>query len=217
MRTAIHPITYSAPTEMRLQKKHGVVTSSRSLASRALKLLALGVLAAGTSFAHAQARATASRLAEGQIGFSFINGNSDYARSRFNGYGIYADLDFHHGFGVEAEYRYMSDGDPFPQTNVYETTYQVGGRYSRHYGRFQPFAKLLVGRGILNYPYNGANVGYNMGTIGGGTDIRIVRHVNARIDYEYQKWFSVSRNAVPFQPNDSLTPTILSGGFAYHF
>ena len=217
MRTTIYPITYSAQSEMRLAKTHVSSSFSRSPASVALKLLVAGLLIAGSSIAYAQARATASRLAEGQIGFSFLNGDSDYARSRFNGYGIYADLDFHRGFGVEAEYRYISDGDPYPQTNVYERTYQVGGRYSRHYGRFQPFAKLLVGRGVLNYPYDGANVGYNMGTIGGGTDIRVVHHVNARIDYEYQKWFSVSRNAVPFTPNDSLTPTILSGGFAYHF
>ena len=182
----------------------------RPVRSWTLKAFALLAVLSGSLAARGQARATASRLADVQVGADFINGNSDYARSRFNGYGVYADMDFHRGFGVEAEYRYMSDGDPYPQTNVYERTYQIGGRYSRQYGRFQPFAKLLVGRGTLNYPYDLANVGYNMGTIGGGTDFRVLRHVNARVDYEYQKWFSVSRNAQPFTPNDSLTPSLLS-------
>jgi hypothetical protein len=182
-----------------------------------LKWIVIATFFAGSGLAHGQASATASRAGDLQVGASFMNGNSDYARSRFNGYGIYADLDFHHGFGVEAEFRTINDGDPFPQTNVYERTYQVGGRYSRHYGRFQPFGKLLVGRGVLNYPYNSANLAYNMGSVGVGTDIRIRRHINARVDYEYQKWFSFSKDGSPNTNNDSLTPTILSGGFAYHF
>ena len=194
--------------------------SKRNRSQSRLTLLlktALVALIASPVLAYGQAGYTASRRADLQAGFSFLNGNSDYARSRFNGYGIYADLDFRCHFGAEVEYRFISDGDPAPQTNIYERTYQVGGRYSRHYGRFQPFAKVLVGRGVFNYPYGTANLAYNIGTIGGGTDIRILRHVNARVDYEYQHWFGFSRDGAPGTGNDSLTPTILSGGLAYHF
>lgn len=180
-------------------------------------LVVLFLFFAGSSLAYSQARATASRIADGQIGFNYINANSDYARSRFNGYGIYGDLDFHRGFGVEAEYRFINDGDPFPQTNVYQRTYQIGARYSRHYGRYQPYAKLLVGRGVQNYPYDVANLAYNIGTLGAGSDIRVTRHFNARVDYEYQHWFSFSRTGTPGTRNDSLTPTHLSAGIAYHF
>ncbi|NYF81214.1 outer membrane beta-barrel protein [Granulicella arctica] len=180
-----------------------------------LKGLLLLTLLAGASGAYAQAKPTASRLLDLQAGGLFINANSDYARSRFNGYGAYADGDFYHGFGAEAEFRYITDQDPY--VNLHEHTYEIGPRYSRHYGRFQPYAKLLIGRGVFNYPENTANLAYNLGALGAGTDIRIFRHVNARIDYEYQHWFSFKRNGLPSDPNDSLSPDALSAGIAYHF
>jgi hypothetical protein len=180
-----------------------------------LKLFTAFLIAtAAASIGHAQASATASRLGDAQIGGGFVNANSDYARSRFNGYDFYADLDFHHNFGAEVEYHYLTDGDQ--NTHEYQRTYEVGARYSRHFGRFQPYGKIMIGRGVQNYPYDIANLAYNIGALGGGTDIRIRRHFNARIDYEYQHWFSFRKE--PYTaPNDSLTPDMLSVGFAYHF
>jgi opacity protein-like surface antigen len=172
---------------------------------------------AGGSFAvvHAQAIPTATRRLDIQVGGEYVNANSDYSRSRDNGYGIYADADFWHGLGAEAEFHFVSDEDP--NTNVYERTYEIGARYSRHYGRFQPYAKLMVGRGVFNYQANFSNLAYNLGALGAGTDVHITRHINARFDYEYQHWFSFSRNGDPSLRNDSLTPDMLSGGVAYHF
>ena len=167
-----------------------------------------------SSLAWSQASPTATRFADLQVGGGFVNGNSDYSRSRFNGYDIYGDLDFHHNFGAEAEYHYISDGDP--NTHVYQRTYEIGARYSRHFGPYQPYAKLMIGRGVHNYNYDVANFAYNIGAIGGGTDIRIRRHFNARLDYEYQRWSSFRRNPSSL-PNDSLTPSMLSVGLAYHF
>lgn len=179
-----------------------------------LKKLILFSLFVGATLSYAQAKPTASRLGDVQAGGLFVNANSDYARSRFNGYGVYADFDFFHGLGAEAEYRFISDQDD--QVNIYERTYEIGARYSRHYGRFQPYGKFMYGRGVFNYAYNTANLAYNLFSIGGGTDIRIYRHVNARVDYEYQQWLNFSRDG--YSPrNDGLTPTAISGGLAYHF
>ncbi|WP_263383833.1 porin family protein [Granulicella arctica] len=179
-----------------------------------LKMLVTMGLLFSTLPCVAQARATASRLGDAQVGVTFTNANSDYARSRFNGYGIYADFDFHKGIGAEASYNFISDGDP--NTNVYERTYEIGARYSRHYGRYQPYGKVAIGRGVLNYPYNSANLAYNMGALGVGVDIRVLRHMNGRIGYEYQRWSGFSKSGTS-AANDSLTPTSLSAGFAYHF
>jgi opacity protein-like surface antigen len=173
-----------------------------------LKTLLALTLATGTCIAHAQARPTASRLAEAQVGGTYVNGQSDYARSRFNGFGIYADLDFRMGLGAEAAFHYISDGDP---KGIYERTYEIGARYSRHYGRFQPYAKFLVGRGVFNFYGDQANLAYNLYAMGGGTDYRVLKNVNVRVEYEAQKWMSG-----PLLDN-GLSPNLVSVGAAYHF
>ena len=178
---------------------------------RIITALFLTVLTTGS---RAQAVAAATRTTNFQVGGSFVNSNSDHARSRFNGYGIYGDADFFHGIGAEAAYHYITDGDP--NTHEYQRSYEVGLRYSRHYGRFQPFGKIMVGRGVINYPYNVANRAYNMIAVGGGTDIRVSPHFNGRIEYEYQRWGSFRRDAYS-APTDTLTPDMLSAGFAYRF
>ena len=54
-----------------------------------------------------------------------------------------------------------------------------------------------------------ANLAYNLFAVGGGLDYRILRHVNARADFEYQRWMG-------FPPN-GLAPSLLTFGAAYHF
>ena len=159
-----------------------------------------------------QATATASRLASGQVGGYYVNGYADYTTSRFNGYGFYGDLDFHHGLGIEAEYHYMTDSDP--HYLIYQRTYEVGGRYSRHYGRFQPYAKVMVGRGVFNFLFN--NNAYNMYAFGVGTDIRVTHNINVRAEDEFQKWLPGSGAAAAFIPN-GISPNLPTFGIAYHF
>jgi len=180
--------------------------SSSTLTSSILKGLIVLTLAAFATRAQAQASATATRLADGQVGVSYVNGQSDFEIDRYNGYGIYANLDFHRGFGIEADFHFMSDHTP---SNIYERTYEIGGRYSRHYGRFQPYAKAMVGRGVFNQAYGVSNLAYNLLAVGVGTDYRIVPRINARVEYEYQDWLS-------FQ-DKGLNPSLLSVGLAYHF
>ena len=166
----------------------------------------------------AQADATASRRAQGQIGATYLNGYADYTESRFNGIGAYADLDFHHGLGVEVEYHHITDLDD--NYLIYQTSYEVGGRYSRHYGRLQPYAKFMVGRGTFNFPAPRPNpdynYNYNLYAFGIGADIRVTRRINVRVEDEFQKWLPGSGPAAAFIPN-GLSPNLPTFGIAYHF
>ena len=177
------------------------------------------LLLSGTSILQSQARPTASRLAEGQAGGYYVNGYADYTLSRFNGIGAYADLDFRHGFGVEVEYHHITDLDP--NYLIYQTTYEAGARYSRHYGRFQPYAKLMLGRGTFNFPafHQPApdnHYSYNLYAFGVGTDIRVYKRLNVRVEDEFQQWLPGSGAAAAFIPN-GLSPNLPSLGIAYHF
>lgn len=176
-----------------------------------LKQLLIFVLTifGAVSVANAQATATAERAGDLQIGVGFSNANTDYLPYRVNGETIYFDFDtkYHH-LGLEGEFRFLKDSP----SNIYEKTYEIGPRYSRTYGKFVPYGKVLYGRGVFNFANNGvttANLAYNMFAFGGGTDYKLIRSVNLRADFEYQKWLS-------FPPN-GLTPTVFTLGAAYHF
>ena len=81
----------------------------------------------------------------------------------------------------------------------------------------------MIGRGVLNYPPcpNGpinvacANLGYNLYALGAGTDIKILRWLYVRGDFEYQKWPGF-RGTINGDAN-GLTPELFSFGAAYHF
>jgi hypothetical protein len=157
----------------------------------------------------AQSSPTASRASDLQIGGGLTNGNTDYVPNRVNGPAVYVDFDFYRHFGVEGEFHFLKDGT----TNIYEKTYEVGGRYSRVYReRYAPYVKVLYGRGVFNFTSNGtttANLAYNIFAGGGGLDYHLLPYLNLRGDFEYQQWMG-------FPPN-GLTPTIFTIGAAYRF
>ena len=162
-------------------------------------------MAASTCAAFSQSRATTSRAGDLQIGGGFTSANSDYLPNRIDGFALYGDFDFASHLGVEVNFHQASDGT----SKVYERTYEVGGRYVRHYGRLAPYAKVLVGRSTFNYPYNSNNLTYNMLALGGGLDFSVRPQINVRADIEYQRWSG-------FKPG-TLTPVFLTIGVAYHF
>lgn len=168
-------------------------------------VFAVVFLSASACTALAQGDSTISRAGDLQIGGGYTSANSDYLANRIRGLSFYSDFDFREHIGVEVDFHQVSDPNP---TQVYERTYEVGGRYLRHYGRFTPYAKALVGRGVFNF-YNAGSLAYNMYSLGGGVDIAVHRKINVRADYEYQMWSS-------FQPN-GLTPSLITIGAAYHF
>jgi opacity protein-like surface antigen len=185
----------------------------RTVAAIAGCAMSLACTAAG----HAQAKPTAKRIGDLQAGGGFVLAAPDYGRDTFKGYMGYATFDFKYHYGVEFNIHQINAPSP---SKLYERTYELGGRYVRHYGIAHPYAKLMYGRGVFNYEYNVANLAYNIGAIGAGVDFNVHRHVNVRADYEYQNWFNfrgfVSQGTVTSN-SASLSPQVFTIGAAYHF
>ena len=193
------------------------------LAKDLLPGLRISALLCLVSFAgsrlHAQALPTATSAGVLQAGGEFNYADSDYVPQKIKGGGFYVGFDFKYHYGIEGEFHQINDSDP--TTKIYERTYEIGPRYVLHFGRIEPYAKLMYGRGVFNYPLvpsltpggppqgNAANLAYNIAAVGVGVDYRLTRSVNLRVEYEYQKWFG-------FPPND-LTPQVLAIGAAYRF
>ncbi len=167
--------------------------------------------------AQGQAKPTAARSGDLQAGGGFVLASPDYTENTFKGYMGYATFDFKEHYGIEFNIHQVNAPSP---SKLYERTYELGGRYVRHYGIAHPYAKLMYGRGVFNYERSVANLAYNIGAIGAGVDVNVHRHVNVRADYEYQKWFSfrgfVDQGFVT-ATSSSLTPQLFTVGAAYHF
>jgi opacity protein-like surface antigen len=174
------------------------------------RILVLIGLAGTTSMMFGQARPTASRTADLQIGGGFVIAKSDYLPNTIYGGAAYFDFDVAHHLGVEGVFHFVKDGKG---SQVYEKTYEIGVRYHRTYGRFSPYIKGMYGRGVFNFPafpgFTHANLAYNLFAVGGGVDYRILPHLNARADYEYQRWLGF--------PENGLSPSLFTVGGAYHF
>ncbi len=194
--------------------KHRAAALTEACVRLTFAVLLCLVSLAGAS-AMGQAVPTASADGILQIGATFSLVNSDYVPNKLKGYGFYTTFDFRAHLGIEGEFHQANDSDP--TSAIYERTYEIGPRYVRRYGRLAPYAKLLYGRGVFNYPPvfgdpNGgpaANLAYNLGAVGVGVDYRLLSSMNVRADYEFQHWFG-------FPPN-GLTPSIFSIGAAYRF
>ncbi len=178
------------------------------------RILILISLLAGAPRLFAQASATASRPGDLLLGGGYTSAASDYGK-RFTGFGIYGDFDVTRHLGVELSFHKVNYGAGSP---LYEKTYEIGPRYFRTYGRFVPYVKFMIGRGVFNYPalplpapqdQARANLAYNMYAGGFGTDVKIRHWLYVRADYEYQKWGSF--------PPHGLSPQLVTVGAAYHF
>jgi hypothetical protein len=164
------------------------------------------VVFCGVTAAVAQARHTADRVLDLQVGGGVVLGKSDYDTNLFRGGAFYTTLDFRPHVGAELGFHQANSsvGD-----QVYERTYEVGARYFRTYGRLVPYAKFMIGRGVFNYPRSIYNPAYNLIAPGAGLDVHVNRFLNVRADYEYQRWFG-------FDPH-GLTPQLFTFGLAYQF
>lgn len=153
-----------------------------------------------------QADPTAKRKADLQIGIGFVGVNSDYDPTSLKGVAAYATLDVTSHLGAEfvVHQTNSSSGD-----SLYQRTYEIGPRYHRTYGHFLPYVKGMYGRGVFNFPNGVANLAYNMFSGGVGSDISVLRFLNLRVDYEYQRWLTF--------PPTGLAPQVLTIGVAYHF
>jgi hypothetical protein len=109
-----------------------------------------------------------------------------YGERKLLGISAFIDADTKRRIGLEGEARWLE----FHQIgNVHVETYAIGPRYHMNFGRFQPYAKGLVGIGKFNFPYNDAHGSYLVIAAGGGVDYRITRRLRLRLaDCEYQYW-----------------------------
>jgi hypothetical protein len=172
-----------------------------------VRAIAFVSLLGAATILYAQSEATASKRLDLKVGGSFATANSDYG-GRYSGGAAYINADFLPNLGVEGEFHFVKDS-----SDLYEKTYEVGGRYYRTYRKYVPYAKVMYGRGIFNFPAlpDGfrPNLAYNLAAAGIGVDYKMKRYLYVRGDWEYQNWFG-------FQ-NSSLSPSILTIGAAYHF
>ena len=155
-----------------------------------------------------QATSAASRSADLQVGVGFVQNNADYTYDpqTLKGFAVYSTLDLTYHFGAEIVFHQANSGNG---DSLYQRTYEIGPRYFRTYGRFAPYVKVMYGRGVFNFPRNAANLAYNIFAGGAGVDIRVMRYVNIRGDYEYQDWMGF--------PATGLKPQLFTFGVAYHF
>jgi hypothetical protein len=109
-----------------------------------------------------------------------------YGDIKMLGVAAIADIDTNRRVGFEGEAQWLM----FHETaDVHTSTYLVGPRYHLTYGRFQPYAKGLVGFGMFTYPYNLGHDNDFVIAPGGGVDFRITHRIRWRIaDIEYQVW-----------------------------
>ena len=152
-----------------------------------------------------QAAPTAYKAGGLQVGAGYINGHPDYTVHNYNGLAIFGDVDVFRHFGVEAEFHRISSADD----NLVEHTYEIGGRYRYPIRRFEPYLKILAGRGTFTFEHSYQNGGYAMYAGGGGLDVRGPYKLTLRLDYEYQHWGSF--------PPRGLQPNLATVGVAYRF
>jgi|SRR5580658_565624 hypothetical protein len=109
-----------------------------------------------------------------------------YGERKLIGYSAFVDAETHRRLGIEAEGHWLE----FHQVqDVHVETYSVGLRYHMNFGRFQPYAKGLIGFGDFNFPFSYAHGRYLVATAGGGLDYRWTNRLRVRVaDVEYQDW-----------------------------
>jgi hypothetical protein len=184
------------------RKKMGLSWLRVQIAAGALTLLWIGCGSVG-----AQGMPTASRLGDLQAGGGVVFGRSNYnlGELTLEGGTVYAAFD-RKLLGAEIDFHQVNASSG---KSVYEQTYEVGLRAHHTIGRLVPYAKVMGGRGVYNFPGGAANIAYNMYTFGGGADFRLRRSLNVRADYEYQTW--------PGFPLATLHPNLITVGVAYHW
>ena len=122
-------------------------------------------------------------LSAGAMGSAY---SIQYGQRKMAGISAFVDADTKRRFGIEAEGRWL---EYFQTANVHVETYSIGGRYHFHAGRFEPYAKGLIGFGDFNFPYNYASGRYLVVTAGGGLDFDWTPRITVRAaDIEYQDW-----------------------------
>jgi hypothetical protein len=158
--------------------------------------VALGMLFAATLHLNAQAKyAGYGPGSYVSVGVTASGFESDYGQRLLGGASVFLDANIYRRIGVEVEARqsrFHTDED------LRESTYLVGPKISTHGRTWRPYAKLLVGRGEFNFPFDYATGSSVVVAPGAGLDWRVAHsRVMVRIiDFEYQDWPQFTYGAI---------------------
>jgi hypothetical protein len=191
-----------------LSRPGGPLSLRRCIAAFALTCALAGALASASAQAQGHSMPTATRAGDLQLGGGVVLGTSNYnfSETHLLGGAFYTTFDIRSHLGAEANFHQSQSSE---DSTVYERTFEVGPRFYVLRGAFEPYAKVLYGRGDYNFSKSIANIAYNIYTVGGGADFRVTRSFNIRGDYEYQTW--------PGFPISALHPSVVTIGVAIHF
>ena len=152
------------------------------------------------------------------IGVGASNLNVDWGTNRMYGISAWAEWRpgllprFLEGLGLEAEGRDIDYGRPSALPPNFRIDTGGGGpMYTyRRFRKIQPYAKFLVEFGSLDANSHSIYAHHFTRTVyapGGGIQYRLVRHLWARADYEYQMW--------PHLFAKTFDPQGFTAGFSY--
>jgi hypothetical protein len=154
------------------------------------------------------------------VGVGFSDYYTDW-NGRLAGPMLWADWNFYHvpsllrGFGIEAEGRDLNFGRTGTDPKLRMDTFAGGAIYTwRHYDKFHPYAKFLVGYGSHHFSELSVelpNYTHDSRTVvapGAGLDYRVTRDVWVRGNYEYQFWLD-------YFNHHALNPNGFTIGVAY--
>lgn len=147
------------------------------------------------------------------VGGTFSYFDTNYAGNRMMGPGAFIDwsppTSWHVGLEGEGRWLIWNGANSFSQYN-----YLAGPRYQFPQGkRLRPYAKLLVGGGEINFPYQLAHGSYFVIAPGGGVDYPLSWRLRVRADYEFQIW--PQGLGIPGGTNSALKPNGVSVGIGY--
>jgi opacity protein-like surface antigen len=148
------------------------------------------------------------------VGAEYSNMSASFpyqSNQRLSGVGAFVDLKLSGHIGLEGDARFLHFGGFAGST---ESSYLAGPKaYFFAKGKFQPYAKMLVGVGKIHYPYDIGDASYFALAPGAGADFRLSHRWMLRAEYEYQIW--PSSPAYANEPNHELTPNGFQIGVAF--
>jgi hypothetical protein len=131
--------------------------------------------------------------------------NSPYGQRNLGGAFVFADIQPHWRFSVELEARALR---VHTSEEISEENYLAGPRVLIRSGRWQPYAKFLIGDGHINLPFQYAHGDFLALVPGGGLDFEVNDYINVRaVDVEYQLW-----RQFPF---GNMSPYGISAGLSF--
>jgi|GEM_PF-883378 len=178
-------------------------------------LVALSNVPAGD----AQAIPGASRTAELSAFAGYTNSNSDYGRFRSNGGTVGLDYTRYFGWRVVPSFEARANRTSGVDLTTQESMLFGPRLHIDVRRRFHPYVDALYGatKIIFAVPLNPHYTSDTAPTfsIGGGVDVDIMRHFQAKIDYQGEYMNFGSNGTQPNNADFTLAPTLFTVGINY--